>query len=306
VNDLAELWDTPKATEMFMIAGWHQWADGGEVSSGLPGYLVASMTARSIGRIKSEGLYLFQIPGTHHFLRPEIKVEDGYRKSLSTHQNDFYFTGDEEKGLIIFLGDEPHLNMDRYAEAFFDVAMALGVRKLGIVAGVVGPVPYDKEREISCIYSLPHMKKDLAKYALKFSDYEGGVTIGTYLVQEAESRGLEAFSLYAYVPAYNFSPSPTTFQGLRIERDYKAWYDLMRRFNYMFRLGFDLSELKAQSEALIASMDSKIEEMQQAMPDVDIREYLKKVDEQFTEMPFMPLEDVWERELGDILDDLNE
>jgi len=74
----------------------------------------------------------------------------------------------------------------------------------------------------------------------------------------------------------------------------------------MFRLGFDLSELKAQSEALIASMDSKIEEMQQAMPDVDIREYLKKVDEQFTEMPFMPLEDVWERELGDILDDLNE
>jgi len=31
---------------------------------------------------------------------------------------------------------------------------------------------------------------------------------------------------------------------------------------------------------------------------------MQKLEEEFTENPFMPLDDVWERELGDLLDDL--
>jgi proteasome assembly chaperone (PAC2) family protein len=306
MNDSVEMWDKSTAKEVYMIAGWHQWADGGEVSSGLPNYLAVQTMAKKIGRIKPEGFYLFQIPGTHHFLRPEITLEDGYRKSLTVRKNEFYFDGGQEKGLVLFVGDEPHLDMDRYTEAFFDVVLELGVRRVGIVGGVVGPVPYDKEREISCVYSHPHMKQELAEYVVKFSSYEGGVSIGTYMVQEAEARGVEAFSLYALVPAYNFSPLSTTFQGVRIERDYKAWYDLMRRLNRMFRLGIDLSELKTQSAALVSSMDAEIGEIQEQMPGVDVKEYLKNVNDEFTEMPFMPLDDVWERELGDILDDLDE
>jgi hypothetical protein len=37
------------------------------------------------------------------------------------------------------------------------------------------------------------------------------------------------------------------------------------------------------------------------MPQLHVRKYLDKVAHDFEEAPFMPLDDMWERELGDIL-----
>ena len=37
MNSLVELTERPVALETFMIAGWHQWADAGAISSGLVG-----------------------------------------------------------------------------------------------------------------------------------------------------------------------------------------------------------------------------------------------------------------------------
>ena len=80
MNDVFDLWDLPAASEVALIAGWHQWADAGNVSSGLPQYLIDTLEARKIGVIQPEGFYLFQMPGTHHFFRPEIKL----RKATSS------------------------------------------------------------------------------------------------------------------------------------------------------------------------------------------------------------------------------
>jgi hypothetical protein len=93
---------------------------------------------------------------------------------------------------------------------------------------------------------------------------------------------------------------------MRIEHDYKAWYDLMLRFNHMFGLGLDLSKLEEQSEDLLLSMHDKIEELENQLPQLNVREYLEKLAEEFTETPFMPLDDVWERELGDLFEDMDE
>jgi predicted ATP-grasp superfamily ATP-dependent carboligase len=206
--------------------------------------------------------------------------------------------------LVIFLGDEPHMNEEQYADAFFDVAEALNVKRIAAVGGVYGPMPYDKDREISCVYSLRGMKKELAEYAVKFSNYEGGTTIGTYLVDKAEHRDVEFLVFYALVPAYDFGQlSLSQQQGIRIETDFKAWYDLMRRFNHMFHLDIDLSELEQESEELITSMEAKIEELQKEIPQLNVKEYMDKVGEEFIEMTFMPLDDVWERELGNLFDD---
>jgi predicted ATP-grasp superfamily ATP-dependent carboligase len=306
MSDLVEIWENPMAKEKYLIVGWQQWADAGAISSALPQYLIDQTEAQKIGEIKDDGFYLFQIPGTHHFLRPEIKLEEGYRRNLSTRRNEFYYTGDDSKGLVIFLGEEPHLKAEGYAEAFFDAVEALGIKRIGVVGGVYGAMPYDKDRQISCTYSLPKMKAEMEKYAVRFSNYEGGATIGSYLLDEAEQRGLEYFVFYAFVPAYDFSDLSPLLQGMRIEHDYKAWYDLMLRFNHMFGLGLDLSKLEEQSEDLLLSMHDKIEELENQLPQLNVREYLEKLAEEFTETPFMPLDDVWERELGDLFEDMDE
>lgn len=305
MNNQLELWEKPTAREIYMIVGWQQWADAGSISSELPQYLIEHTGARKIGEIKPAGFYLFQIPGTHHFLRPEIKLKEGHTKALSHRKNEFFYTGDEQKGLVIFLGSEPHLNAEQYGDALFEAAQALGVKKMSAVGGVYGPMPYDKDRDISCAYSLPHMKAGLEEYAVRFSNYEGGATIGSFLLSQAEEKGLEFFVMYAFVPAYDLSQLSSLLQGIRIENDYKAWYDLLRRLNHMFDLGLDLSELEQFSHELIVSMDSKIEALEKEMPQLKVKDYLRNLTEDFNEMSFMPLDDVWERELGDLLDDMD-
>jgi len=146
-----------------MIAGWRQWADGGNVSSGLPQYLVEQTHARKIGEIGPDGFYLFQIPGTHHLFRPKVTLDEGYREELEPRRNEIFYSGDDREGYLIFLGEEPHCNEEQYAEAFFDAVEELSVKRVTAVAGVCGPVPYDKDRNVSCVYSLPEMKDELTK-----------------------------------------------------------------------------------------------------------------------------------------------
>jgi proteasome assembly chaperone (PAC2) family protein len=302
MDELIELSEKPVAEEMYLIAGWRQWADAGAISSALPQYLVEKTQARKIGQIKSDEFYIFQVPGTHQFLRPEIKLEEGYRKELRSNKNELFYSGKDRKGLVVFLGDEPHLNIERYAEAFFNVVQELGVKRVATVGGVYGAVPYDKDRQVSCTYSLRSMKDELAGYAVEFSNYEGGASIGSYLADRAERLGIGYFVFYAVVPMYDFSQLSPLLQGIRVERDFKAWYDLMRRFNHMFGLRLDLSDLERQSDDLIATMAAEMSELEKKVPQLSIREYLDKLAKDFDEMSFMPL-DVWDRELGDLFKD---
>jgi predicted secreted Zn-dependent protease len=76
----------------------------------------------------------------------------------------------------------------------------------------------------------------------------------------------------------------------------------MRRFNHMFRLGIDLSDLERRSEELTASVAVKVDEIENKMPQLKAREYIQSLSADFAETSFMPL-DVWERGLGDLFDD---
>jgi predicted ATP-grasp superfamily ATP-dependent carboligase len=296
MNELVEFWEKP--TAKYMIAGWHQWADAGAISSALPLYLIEQTRAKKIGRIKPDGFYLFQIPGAHHFLRPFVKLNEGYREELQQRQNEFFHASDD---LLIFLGEEPHQKEEQYAEAFFDAAQDLGIERIAAVAGVYGPVPYDKDRDVSCVYSLPGMKAELSQYRVRFSNYEGGATISTYLADRAEPRGIEFFAFYAFVPSYNFSVRTMSIHPVAIEQDFKAWHDLMKRLNRMFKLGMDLSDLERQGEELITTWHAKIDHLAQTMPNLQVKDYMEKVNADFeTEDSADPLSDIWEDALRDI------
>jgi proteasome assembly chaperone (PAC2) family protein len=305
MDDLVDLWETPVDKDNYMIVGWQQWADAGAISSELPRYLIDLVGARKIGEIKKDGFYLFQFPGTHHLLRPHIKLVDGHCQHLSTHQNELYYAERDGKGLLIFAGEEPHMNESRYAEAFFDMAEALQVKRIAAVGGVYGPVPYEKDREVSCAYSLPRMREELEHYAVQFSNYEGGSTIGTYLARAAEQREIEFMVFYGYVPAYDFEEGESPIGSIRIDQDWKAWYELLRRLDYMFGYDLDLTELKKREQTLIEAWDRQIEELTQKHPELGVKEFLAKIRAKFTERPFLPLDSAWD-ELGDLLDDMDE
>lgn len=306
MDNLLEFWEIPVAEEIYMVAGWQQWADAGAISSGLPQYLIEATKARKIGKLESEGFYLFQIPGTHHFLRPQVKLEEGYRLELPLRENEFFYAGDDKKGLVIFMGEEPHLYPERYADAFFDAVQALGVKRVVVVGGVYGAMPYDKEREVSCVYSVRRLKEELNRYAVRFSNYEGGATIGTYLAHRAEYRDIELVAFNGFVPAYDFSQISTSLQGFSIENDFKAWYDLVKRVNYMFDMTIDLEELETHSDQLALSIEDEINKLDEQMPELQVRDYIESLSREFNEKRFIPLGDMWTRGLRDLFDNDDE
>jgi proteasome assembly chaperone (PAC2) family protein len=301
--DTVDIWERPKAGEIFMLAGWRQWADAGSMSSGLPQYLIKRTKARQIGEIHSDGFYLFQFPGTHDLVRPVVKFDEGYPEFLQTPSNQLYYSGDAERGVVIFLGDEPHLDVERYVAAFLEAARSLGVKRIVGFGGVYGELPYDKERMISSIYSLPHLKRELDGLAVNLSDYHGGASIGSYVCRRAGEQEMEYVSFYAFVPTYDFSNISQLGNTIRIENDFMAWLAAMRRVNYMLNLDFDLSHLERKSLRLVKLMDSKVQELESMAPQLGVREYLSKLSADFTEMPFQPLDDVWEDELRRLFDD---
>lgn len=298
-----ELTEHPQATRMFMIAGWRQWADAGSTSSGLPHYLIQQTEARKIGSINPDGFYLFQFPATHDLVRPVVKYEDGFPVSLQTPSNEFYYTGDDETGLVIFLGDEPHMDIERYISTLLDVAQTLNVERIVGFGGVYGELPYNKERMISCNYSLRALKTELEELAVNFSDYHGGASIGSYLCKRASERQMAYIGLYAMVPTYDFSQVAQLGNTIRIENDFMAWLGVMKRVNYMFKMAINLSELEERSAELVQILDEKVEELTETMPQIDIRDYFSQLADEFDEKPFDPLAEVWEQELRRIFDD---
>jgi predicted ATP-grasp superfamily ATP-dependent carboligase len=304
MSELVEFWEKP-APGRYMIAGWHQWADAGTVSSGLPQYLVEHTDAHQIGEILAGDFYLFQIPGTHHLLRPIVKLNQGYREGLEKRANEFYLASERSQEFVIFWGEEPHRNEELYAEAFFDAAEEMGIKRIAAVAGVYGAVPYDRDRSVSCVYSQPGMREELSHYAVRFSNYNGGATISMYLAAQAEARGIEFFRFCTLVPSYDMSATLVSTQSMAIGEDYRAWYDLMVRLDYMFQLGFDLSDLEAQSKELVSEWHDKIEHLTRSSPQLEVGAYMEQVYQDFTERSFVPLSDVWQDELRDLLDDFD-
>lgn len=305
-NDALELWEQPHAETIYLIAGWRQWADAGAVSSGLPQYLVQQTGAHPIGSIRPDGFYLYQIPGTHDLVRPLVRFEEGYPESLETPHTDIFYSGNERQGVVLLIGDEPHLDIERYCQAILNLAQTLDVRRIIGLGGVYGELPYDRERPISANYSLPRLKREVKNLAVDLSDYRGGASLGSYLCRRAGERHMEYVGLYAFVPAYDFSSLGQAGTTIRLENDFSAWLGVMRRIKYMCQLEISLNELETRSTYLIQVVQDRIEEIERVAPELGVSAYLAKLSADFSETLFSPDEGFWEEKLKGLFDHFDE
>lgn len=305
MSDAVELWETPESQEIYMIAGWRQWADAGSISSGLPQYIIEKMSAQRIGTIHPDGFYLFQIPGTHDLIRPVVNFSEGFPASLDVPHTDLFYTGNERQGLLILIGDEPHLDIERYIASVLQIARSFHVKRIIGLGGVYGELPFDKERPVSATISLRRLKREVERLAVELSNYRGGASIGSYLCRRAGEKRMEYVGLYGFVPAYDFSSLGQAGSAIRLENDFTAWLGIMRRITYMIRMDFDLTELETRSEYLIQVVNDRIDEIEQVAPDLGVRAHLQRISDEFTETIFTPDSGFWEEKLKGLFDKLD-
>lgn len=301
--DALDLREKPQAERMVMLVGWRQWADAGSISSGLPRYLIDRTSAHSIGSIKPDGFYLFQFPGTHDLIRPVVRYVDGFPKELEMPKNELYFTEIDDTGIIFLLGDEPHMDVQRYNQAILHAARELNVERIVGFGGVYAEVPYNKERRISCSYSHPDLRSDLEQIAVDYTNYHGGASIGSVLSYLAAAQKMQYVGMYAFVPNYDLSRFRALDNAIRLENDFMAWLAVMRRVNYLLNIDVDLADLESKSQHLVRLLDEKVRELEAQTPGSEVREYFDGLEAEFNEQAFDPLDEVWENELRRLLDE---
>ncbi|MFC2045200.1 PAC2 family protein [Chloroflexota bacterium] len=265
----------------FMVAGFDQWANAGNVSSGIPDYLIEKLGAKKVGSIRKGDFYLFQLPGSHFMFRPSVRYVEGYEEYYQEEPtNDIYYAEIGDKGLIIFIGTEPNQHEDVYVNTLLDAAEELGVKRIVVPAGVGGEVPFDKERLVSCTFSLEQMQDELKNYALTFSNYDRNATIGMVINHYSMERGIESVRMSARTPSYQFS--------ITVSSDKRAMYDILRRIRYMFGIDLDLSDLEKESKQQNSEFESALKRFCIDNPDLEpqITTYMEQIGEGFEELSF--------------------
>ncbi len=302
---LISLDETPQAR--VLIAGWRrQWSDGGNISSGMPRWLIDKLSARRVGAMSEEisrMCFPFQVAGTHDTYRPRAAFEDGLPSQPMRWENAFWDAGD---GVVIFLGIEPWYRIDLYGQAFFEAVETLGSPKIAAVEGYNGPAPPELERRISCVYSKASMAETLREHAMLFSSYGSsqrqGPTIGMALVSLAHYQHpeVEMVRIGAMVPMFPFSGSSGGQLG--ITTDHRAFYDIMRRLRALYSLDIDLADLRPRYEEEASRLQESLDRV--ADRNEEARRYIERVRNEYQFQQFVEpvaLDPGLEGTLADIL-----
>lgn len=234
--------EKPKLRHPYMVCGISGWVDGGEAATGSIQYLVRKLEAKEFAEMPIDRFHIFQAPGQLS-LRPHIRIEDGILKEHRFPQNQFFYWVDPnaDNDLILFLGTEPNLNWEEYAEAILGVAEEFAVIRIYLLGGVLDKTPHTREPGVSCTCSSEKLKEEMQKCSVQFSNYEGPGSFATTLLHLCQARQRQMVSITAratYYPEFN----------IVIPHNPKTIRAVVRMLSRMLYLNLDVLDLDKQTE----------------------------------------------------------
>ena len=237
-----------------LLLGFSGWMDGGEVSTGTVKFLIDKLRAQKFAEIKPEGFYIYSFPGSMEMtalFRPHTNIKDGLIKSFEIPADAFFYS--EENDLIMFLGKEPNLQWEEFAECIFSLCEQLGVRNIYFIGSIAGLVPHTREPRFICSVSDAELKETFQHYGVKFTNYEGPASIITYLTNNCYKRDLNMVNLVATIPAYVQGNNP------------KCIETVTRRLTGMLDVQVKLDDLRIISD----EFERKLSDIVQEQPELE-------------------------------------
>jgi len=252
------LYEKPELSSPYLIMGFGGWPDAGKVSTGTVDYLKNKLQAKKFAEIKSDNFYDFSI------LRPLTTIKEGLEKELKFPSNEFFFWKGEKAphDLIIFLGSEPHLRWDEYANLLVGFAKELKVEKVCMIGGNYAAVPHTRE-SVSGLVSHPELRGELIKYEVDLSDYQGPASIHTLLLDNCKKANIKVVNLWGNAPHY--------IRGWNS----RVSYALLKRITKILEIEVDIEDIKSKGESLVAQIDKLIGQ------EPKLQGYVKKLEESY-------------------------
>jgi proteasome assembly chaperone (PAC2) family protein len=200
------------ATLLLALTGW---MDGGDVSTGSVRAIMGRREVRQIARIESDDFYIYNFPGSMEvaaLFRPNVKYEDGVVTEFDRPINTFW--ADEDANLVFFVGKEPNLRWQAFADGIFDLVRRVGVSRILFMGSFGGSVPHTREPRLFGSVSDRSLTPLLKEHGLKPSEYEGPGSFATLLLSDAKRHGVEMLSLVAEIPSYLEGTNPLSIEAI--------------------------------------------------------------------------------------------
>jgi len=214
------------------------WMDGGSVSTGTVKTLMGMgrRNAKTIARIEPDDFYIYNFPGdmeTATLFRPEVKYEEGLVTKFELPSNTFYC--DEAAKLVFFIGKEPNLRWQAFADCIFELTRMAGISRIIFMGSFGGSVPHTREPRLYGSVSHPELRETIKQYGFRLSGYEGPGSFATMLLAEAKKHDVEMMSLVAEIPGYLQGVNPMSIEAIS------------RRLSLMVNVPVDLDALREAS-----------------------------------------------------------
>lgn len=258
-----EILQIPPLRRPIMVFAFGGWNDAGEAATGVVSHLLSTWEHSLIGSFDPEDFYDFQVN------RPMVYVDDSKIRRITWPTTEVFgiLTPKFDFDLVVVKGLEPSMKWKKFTTDLLDLADDLEVSMILTVGSLLADTPHSRPISVSGSGSHPDIAKRLG---VEVSRYEGPTGILGILQEAAQSRGVDAISLWAAIPHYASSaPSP------------KATLALINALEDFLNISIPLGELSEQSRM----WETEIDEM--AQEDRELGEYVRQLEasKDDTELP---------------------
>ena len=242
--------EEPVLYRPMLILGFEGWPDAAAISSFSMEYLIENLGAKKFASMASGNFY--QTSSS----RPVATIKGGRLLELKFPKNHFYYSrSDGAPDVILFQGIEPHLRWSLFVDLLLRLAERFDVSEIFTVGGTYDYVPHTMAPMVSAVFSHDALKERVIRAGLALTEYNGPISIHTFILEAGRKRGLKVISLWGHAPQY--------LQTQNI----KVAHAVLRKLVDLTGIDLNLSELQKATEFFdqqvnqLVGQDPKLQEV---------------------------------------------
>lgn len=233
--------DPPPLRRPYAIAAFGGWVDAGAAGTGAVRHLITTLGSRKLADISGEDFY------SYTDTRPLSTIESPGKRLIQWPSIEFHAaTMPEtfESDLIVFVAPEPNLRWQSCARAILDVLKRFETRELLCVGSILGMTHHRAPVPLTGWATDEELRQALLRRNIGSTSYEGPTGFATILLEQSESQGVPAATVYGFSPNY--------IQGVPNPRVSLA---LLKAVSRLTGAPLPLTDLERASRALTRQVD---------------------------------------------------
>ncbi len=270
----------PELRNPDIVCGLNGWLNSGNVAIGGVNYLIEKFKATKFAELPPSRYLIYSLPGLQG-LGPIFKMQEGLIVESHLPKNEFYYVKNPaaDHDMILFLGTEPNLYWEEFADIVINLATDFGASRLYALGGLVAKIPYTREPIMTCTCTSHKIKKEMEQYNVLFSNREGPATFNQMILYACKKKSLDgvAFTVRApYYPEFNIAIgySPKSIKAVLI------------RLNSMLHLNMKFEAI----DTAIRDLQGKFDIVRQQNPQFNT--YIEELEKDYVEMPYKETLDI--------------